>query len=109
MVAMRLARTVVVHPHFDPVEVLAAVHRHRVDTVVLLPSMLRAILDLPRETFAWWDTSLLRAIVVRGDDLPVELALSAIDRFGSVLYSRLGPSIVTLGRDHAAALAGSAW
>ena len=104
--ALRLASTVVLRRDFDALETLAAIERRRVNAVALLPEMLEAIVGLSRETLAWYDTGSLRVIAVRGQRVPGKLALPAIAHFGAVLYSRHGPSIVTLGPELAQPLLG---
>ena len=93
--AMRLASTVVLRRRFDPVETLAAVQRHDVTALALLPSMLARIVTLPRETLAWYPAA-LRVIAVMGPALPCEVAIPAIERFGDVLYNLPGRPMLRL-------------
>jgi acyl-CoA synthetase (AMP-forming)/AMP-acid ligase II len=95
MLAMRLASTVVLRREFDPLETLAAVQEHDVSGLALLPEMLARMMALPRETIRWYPAA-LRVIAVMGGELPGEIAIPAMQRFGDVLYNLRGPMTVRL-------------
>ena len=94
--ALRLSSTIVLHRRFDPLQAIASIDEHQPDALALTPGMLEGIMGLPRETLAWYDTSALRVIAVRDRTLAGELAIPVIARFGAILYSLRGPSIVAL-------------
>ncbi len=91
---LTLSSTIVLQRRFDPEQTLAAIQRHRVDTLVVVPVMLQRILDLGGETIARYDTSSLRVIAASGSALPGELALRAAGAFGEVLYNLYGSTEV---------------
>ena len=91
---LALSSTLVLQRRFDPEQTLAAISRHRADTLVVVPVMLKRILDLPSETIRRYDTSTLRIIAASGSALPGELALRAMDTFGEVLYNLYGSTEV---------------
>jgi fatty-acyl-CoA synthase len=93
---LRLASTLVLCRRFDPEDTLRALERHEVDTLVLRPEMLKRLIELPEATLARYRTDSLRVIAIRGATLPSELAMPAMERFGDVLYSLHGPTVVQL-------------
>jgi fatty-acyl-CoA synthase len=94
--ALRLTSTLVLHREFDPVEALAALDRHKITAIALLPEMLARIMELPKETLAWYQTDALRVIAPKGPALPGELAIAAMARFGNVLYNLRGHTVIRL-------------
>ena len=95
--ALRLGSTLILHERFSALEVLDALERRRVSALALLPEMLAAIMELPASTLAWYKAEALRVIAVNGAQLPAELAIPAIRRFGPILYNRSGPPVIRLG------------
>jgi fatty-acyl-CoA synthase len=93
---LRLASTLVLAWRFDPEETLRAVERHAVGALVLLPEMLERLMELPETAVARYRTHSLRVIAIRDPALPSELAIPAMERFGDVLYSLHGPTVVQL-------------
>ena len=96
LLALRLGSTILLHDRFDPLHALVSIDEHGPDALALLPEMLAEIMSLPRETLAWYDTSAVRVIAVRDRELAGDLAIPAIARFGAILYSLRGPSIIAL-------------
>lgn len=94
--ALRLGSTLLLRREFQPIETLAAVDRHGVTALALLPDMLAQIMALPRQTIAWYATEHLEVIAVRGPTLPGELAIPAREHFGDVLYNLGGRSVINL-------------
>jgi len=97
--SLRLASTLVLRREFDPSDVLATASEHQVSVLAMLPEMLRRIVELPESVSACHDTSALRMIVVPGRELPSEVAMPAMQRFGDVLYNLRGPAVVRLHGD----------
>lgn len=93
-VALLLGGTVVLHRHFDPERVLAAVAEHHAQMLVAVPVMLQRILDLPEETRQRFDTSALRAVPLSGSAIPGGLPDRFMDAFGDVLYNLYGSTEV---------------
>ncbi len=91
---LTLSSTIVLQRRFDPEQTLAAIARHCVNTLVVVPVMLQRILDLDSKTIARYDTRSLRVIAASGSALPGELALRAADTFGEVLYNLYGSTEV---------------
>ena len=98
VLGMRLASTLVLRRVFDPVEVMAAVDQYDVTALALLPEMLERIMGLP-EAMAVYQSDRLRVIAVQGPELPSDVAIPAVERFGDVLHSLRGPTIVRLVGD----------
>jgi acyl-CoA synthetase (AMP-forming)/AMP-acid ligase II len=85
-----LAGTIVLRAKFDPAAVMADVETHRARTLVVVPTMLRRILDADVRA----DVSSLRAVVSSGAALPGTLALEWMDRYGDTLYNFYGSTEV---------------
>jgi fatty-acyl-CoA synthase len=64
--------------------------------MVLVPTMLRRILDLPAGTIAGYDTSSLRIILTAGSPLTPDLSERAMRVFGDVLHNLYGSTEVAV-------------
>jgi fatty-acyl-CoA synthase len=93
---LRLASTLVLSRRFDPEGTLGVVERHGVRALVLIPEMLERLMELPAATLARHRTHSLQVIAIQAPALPSELAMPAMERFGDVLYSFQGPTVVQL-------------
>ena len=94
LLSFALGSTVVLRRRFDPAETLRAVQDNKVTALVLVPTMLRRILDADvADTF---DTSSLRIIFCAGSALPPELGNRATEAFGDVLYNLYGSTEVAV-------------
>ncbi|MGH3322015.1 MAG: AMP-binding protein [Streptosporangiaceae bacterium] len=91
---LSLGSTFVLRRRFDPETVLADVARHRCTALVVVPTMLQRMLDLPKEALARYDTSSLRIVGASGGALPGDLALRVMDQLGDVLYNFYGSTEV---------------
>ncbi|HWD70701.1 MAG TPA: AMP-binding protein [Solirubrobacteraceae bacterium] len=85
-----LGATLVLERRFAPAQTLATLARHRVSTWVIVPVMLQRVLALEAEQWADLDLSALRIIYLSGSQLGSQLAWTALDRFGPVLYNLYG-------------------
>jgi fatty-acyl-CoA synthase len=94
LLAVALGSTLVVHRRFDPKQTLESVAEHRASALVLVPVMLRRILDLGPEAREGLDLEALRIIFVSGSALGPELAQRALDAFGPVVYNLYGSTEV---------------
>ncbi len=94
MLTLALGGTLVLRRHFDPQETLAAVAEHRCRVLVLVPVMLKRILDLPDDVRAGYDVSSLRVVHATGSAMGAVLARRALQEFGDVLYSLYGSTEV---------------
>ncbi|MGW4633301.1 AMP-binding protein [Nocardia sp. NPDC004415] len=90
ILALNLGSTVVLHGRFDAARALAQLAEHHADMVVLVPTVLRRILDLGPEALAAADTTALRIVFTAGAALPSALGTRAIETFGPVLYNFYG-------------------
>ncbi|MGM7646855.1 AMP-binding protein [Nocardia sp. JW2] len=90
ILSLNLGSTIVLHGKFDAARALAQIAEHRVEMVVLVPTMLRRILDLSPEALAHTDTTSLRIVFTAGAALPSALGTRAIQTFGPVLYNFYG-------------------
>lgn len=88
---------VVLSRRFDPELTLAAVERHRAGVLLLVPTMLKRIMDLPAATRARYDTSSLRMVPCGAAPLPAEAALAFMDAFGDLLYNAYASTEVGAG------------
>ncbi len=93
--AMSLGKTAVFgHGRFDAEATLAAVARHRADTLAVVPTMLGRILDLGPEVLARHDVSCLKIIASGGSAISPGLCERTAATFGDVLYNNYGATEV---------------
>jgi len=89
-----LGSTLVIRRRFDPEVALDSLEQRRASAMVVVPVMLRRIVDLGPERIAERDLSELRIIFVSGSALGKDLAQRAIDAFGPVIYNLYGSTKV---------------
>ncbi|MCU1352731.1 MAG: AMP-dependent synthetase and ligase, partial [Acidimicrobiales bacterium] len=82
----RLGGTVVVMERFDPEELLAAVERHRVTHLQVVPTHLIRLLKLPAAVRARYDLSSLRMVVHAAAPCPVAAKRDAMDWLGPIIH-----------------------
>jgi fatty-acyl-CoA synthase len=85
-----LGGTVVILEHFDAEEVLRKIEQERLTTAMMVPTMYRRLVDLPREVFQKYDTSSLRRLVTGAALMPVPLQEAIAERFGHKLCDFYG-------------------
>lgn len=95
--ALTLGDTVVLRRKFDPEQVLADIHEHRVGAVLMVPVMLQRVLGLPAEVRARHDVSSIRVLCSGASALTPTLAERVTSVFGPVLYNGYGSSEVGIG------------
>ncbi|HET6794067.1 MAG TPA: AMP-binding protein [Acidimicrobiales bacterium] len=88
--ALLMSSTLVLQRTFDPEATLAAVDRNRVRTLVLVPLMLKRLVELAPEVRTRYDTSSLQVVISSGSALGGELANRFMDAFGDVVYNVYG-------------------
>ncbi len=93
-VGLALGNHVVLHRRFDARETLEAVQKHHARALILVPTMLSRILDLPSAALNAFDTSSLSVVFVAGSSLSPELYRRAAAHFGEVLYNLYGSTEV---------------
>jgi fatty-acyl-CoA synthase len=79
---------------FDPAGVLDDLERHRATGLVVVPVMLRRVLDLGEDAVAARDLSALRIVFVSGSQLGGELARRGLSALGPVIYNMYGSTEV---------------
>ena len=94
-VAMALGKKVVLRrSKFDPEETLTDVAAHRADSLILVPTMLRRVVELGPALLERHDTSSLQVVACGGSNLPADLCRRAAEAFGDVLYNVYGSTEV---------------
>ncbi|HZI91574.1 MAG TPA: AMP-binding protein [Thermoleophilaceae bacterium] len=93
-IGMLLGTTVVITRKFDPEDCLAQIERYRADHLVVVPVMMKRILELPESTRRKYDTSSLKIVAASGSALPGDLAAEWMDEFGDTLYNLYGSTEV---------------
>jgi fatty-acyl-CoA synthase len=78
----------VILPHADPKTMLAAITQHRVTMILVIPTLLRMLLDHPDAAAA--DLSSLRAVVYAAAPAAPALVRRSLERLGPVLYTGFG-------------------
>ena len=82
----RLGGTAVVMEHFDPVELLELIERHRVTHVQLVPTHLVRLLKLSATERDRYDLSSLKMVVHAAAPCPVEIKQAALDWLGPIVH-----------------------
>jgi fatty-acyl-CoA synthase len=90
MVGIGLGSTLVVRRRFDPEATLDSMAEHGASALVVVPVMLRRMVDLGEEKIRERDLSNLRIIFISGSALGAELAERALELFGPVVYNLYG-------------------
>ncbi len=85
-----LGSTLTILEKFEPIDFLRAVDQERITTSALVPTMLRALVDVPAAEASRFDVSSLRILVSTGSTLGEPLERAVRERFGDVLYDLYG-------------------
>jgi len=93
-IASALGCTAVLPRAFDAEETLALIERHRTEALVVVPAMLRRIMDLDPADRRRHNTGSLRVVICSGSALDPRLARSFMDEFGPVIYNLYGSTEV---------------
>ncbi|MEV4601289.1 acyl-CoA synthetase [Amycolatopsis sp. NPDC049253] len=96
ILSFALGCKVVMRRKFDPEQTLKGVAEHRCTTLVLVPTMLQRIVDLPASVRNKYDTSCLRIIFVAGSALSPDLGNRANEQFGDVVHNLYGSTEVAV-------------
>ncbi len=94
ILGVALGSTLVVRRRFDPEATLESLEQHGASAMVVVPVMLRRILDLGEEAIRARERSNLRIVFVSGSALGAQLARRALDVFGPVVYNLYGSTEV---------------
>jgi fatty-acyl-CoA synthase len=95
ILALALGSTVVVRRKFDPELTLQALQDNKCSTLVVVPTMLQRVLELPAETIRGYDVR-LRVILTAGSLLTPDVSNRAMDAFGEVVYNLYGSTEVAV-------------
>ncbi|MGH3952807.1 MAG: AMP-binding protein [Mycobacterium sp.] len=90
--AVRLGLDTTILPRFDPEQFLAAVQRHRIEHVQMVPTMFTRLLRLPQEVRNSYDLSSLRMIVHAAAPCPPHIKEQMIDWLGPIVSEYYGGS-----------------
>ncbi|WP_439133749.1 AMP-binding protein [Pseudomaricurvus sp.] len=94
--------TMLVLPNFDPVAVMETIQEHKINCVMLVPTMIYALLDHPR--FDEFDLSSLETVFYGASAISPARLKEAIERIGPVFMQFYGqaeaPMCVTVLRKH---------
>ncbi|WP_086846801.1 acyl-CoA synthetase [Amycolatopsis kentuckyensis] len=96
ILSFALGSKVVMRRKFNPEEALRGVAEHKCTALVLVPTMLQRIVDLPKEVRQKYDTSALRIIFVAGSALSPDLGNRANEAFGPVVHNLYGSTEVAV-------------
>jgi fatty-acyl-CoA synthase len=91
-----LGSTAVLCRRFDARATLAGIAAHRCTALVVVPTMLRRIMDLPDSVRAGYDTSSLRVLFSAGSALGADLGNRATAAFGPVIHNLYGSTEVAV-------------
>jgi fatty-acyl-CoA synthase len=92
ILAVSLGSTSVLRRRFDPVAALNAIEQRRATAIIVVPTMLRRMLDAGLERR---DLSSLRIVFVAGSQLGGALAARALRELGPVVYNLYGSTEVS--------------
>lgn len=84
----------VILKRFDAEATLAAIHEHRIETTVMVPTHFVRLLGLPAEVKARYDVSSLRLVAHTGAKCPVETKRAMIEWWGPVFSDSYGATEV---------------
>ncbi|GHG24210.1 MULTISPECIES: acyl-CoA synthetase [Amycolatopsis] len=96
ILSFALGSKVVMRRKFNPEEALRGVAEHKCTALVLVPTMLQRIVDLPKDVREKYDTSALRIIFVAGSALSPDLGNRANEAFGPVVHNLYGSTEVAV-------------
>jgi long-chain acyl-CoA synthetase len=81
-----------IEPRFDAAALLAAIERHRVSHLYLVPTMMHRLLRLPASTRSAHDLSSLRFVLTTGAPCPPQTRRAMIDWLGPVVHEAYAAS-----------------
>ncbi|RMI30687.1 acyl-CoA synthetase [Nocardia stercoris] len=90
ILSLTLGCTVVLHGRFEAERALAQIAEHRVTALVVVPTMLRRIIDLGEDTVRRYRTDSLRIVFCAGAALPSAVGSKIGEWFGPVIYNFYG-------------------
>jgi fatty-acyl-CoA synthase len=96
ILSFALGCTVVMRRKFNPEATLKGIEEHKCTTLVVVPTMLQRLVDLPADVLAKYDTSSLRIVFVAGSALSPDLGNRATAAFGDVVHNLYGSTEVAV-------------
>jgi fatty-acyl-CoA synthase len=94
IIGIALGSTLVVRRRFDPEQTLDSMAEHKATALVVVPVMLRRMVDLGPSEVHKRDLSSLRIIFISGSALGADLARRSLEVFGPVVYNLYGSTEV---------------
>ncbi len=87
-------------PGFEPVAVMEAIQKHKINCLLMVPTMIYALMDHPR--FSEFDLSSLETVIYGASAMSVPRLQEAIEKFGPVFFQFYGqvecPMTITIMR-----------
>jgi fatty-acyl-CoA synthase len=96
LLTISLGSELVLRRQFDAAQFLDDVEQHRATSACVVPVMLQRVLALGEDQIRSRDVSSLKIIFCAGSQLPAEVALTAMDLFGDVIYNLYGSTEVSV-------------
>ncbi|WP_245535341.1 AMP-binding protein [Segniliparus rotundus] len=96
ILALVLRHTVILQRRFNPEQTLQLIERHKAQVLVVVPTMLQRIIDLPKETLDKYDVSSIQVVFAAGSALSPDLSTRIMDHFGDTLYNLYGSTEVAV-------------
>jgi long-chain acyl-CoA synthetase len=90
--SLMLGELIVVHPRFDAERVLADVERHGLTNLLLVPTMLIKLLQLPGGVKCRYDLSSLQHVILTGSPCPPQVKRAMIDWWGPLIHETYASS-----------------
>jgi len=87
--------TIMIQPSFDPVKVMEAIQEYRINSMLVVPTMIYALLDHPR--FHEFDLSSLETVFYGASAISPARLKEAIERIGPVFAQFYGQSEAPMG------------
>ncbi|WP_194820101.1 AMP-binding protein [Nocardia sp. XZ_19_385] len=94
-ISTALRATTVLPEQFDAEDTLRLIAEHQVTSLLVVPTMVERILDLPFAVRARYDVSSLRVVASCGAPLAAATVLRFFDSFGDLLYNVYGSTEVS--------------
>ncbi|MBP2193365.1 AMP-binding protein [Nocardia goodfellowii] len=94
-ISTALRATTVLPEQFDAEDTLRLIAEHQVTSLLVVPTMVERILDLPPAVRARYDVSSLRVVASCGAPLAAATVLRFFDTFGDLLYNVYGSTEVS--------------
>ncbi|HYM01641.1 MAG TPA: acyl-CoA synthetase [Stellaceae bacterium] len=88
--ASRIADLLVLMPRFDAEELLRLIERHRIDTLLMVPTMFVRLLKLPAAVRRRYDLSSLKFVVHAAAPCPIDVKRAMIEWWGPIIVEFYG-------------------